>query len=437
MKLNTVQSRQIPRTHEGAPAKRVGAEAQLRRSVMACLLWEDSFYESGQDIATRIAALVGEVEPHTALDIAVEARTVMKLRHAPLLIAREMARIPSHKRLVGALLPKVIQRPDELAEFLALYWKDGKTPISKQVKIGLANSFQKFDEYQFAKWNKDAAIKLRDVMFLVHPKPENGKEDLFKRLAENELQTPDTWEVVLSGGADKRETWERLLKENKLGALALLRNLRNMAQVGVDEALIFNALERMKVERVLPFRFIAAARFVPQWESKLEAAMMKCVADMEKLPGKTVLLVDVSGSMDCQMSGKSDLTRIDAACGLAILARELAEQVAVYTFSERMVRVPDRRGFALRDAIYNSQQHGGTWLGQAVSAIDRSDTYDRLIVLTDEQSHDPVPNPKGRGYMLNVAAYKNGVGYGPWSHVDGWSENVLTYIQSLEKLENE
>lgn len=437
MKLNTVQSRQIPRTHEGAPAKRVDAEAQLRRSVMACLLWEDSFYESGQDIATRIAALVGEVDPHTALDIAVEARTVMKLRHAPLLIAREMARIPSHKRLVGAMLPKVIQRPDELAEFLALYWKDGKTPISKQVKIGLANSFQKFDEYQFAKWNKDAAIKLRDVMFLVHPKPENGKEDLFKRLAENELQTPDTWEVVLSGGADKRETWERLLKENKLGALALLRNLRNMAQVGVDEALIFNALERMKVERVLPFRFIAAARFVPQWESKLEAAMMKCVANMEKLPGKTVLLVDVSGSMDCQMSGKSDLTRIDAACGLAILARELAEQVAVYTFSERLVRVPDRRGFALRDAIYNSQKHGGTWLGQAVSAIDRSDTYDRLIVLTDEQSHDPVPNPKGRGYMLNVAAYKNGVGYGPWSHVDGWSENVLTYIQSLEKMENE
>ena len=48
----------------------------------------------------------------------------MKLRHAPLWVVREMARHDGHKALVADTLAKVIQRADELAEFLALYWKD-------------------------------------------------------------------------------------------------------------------------------------------------------------------------------------------------------------------------------------------------------------------------------------------------------------------------
>ncbi len=71
------------------------------------------------------------------------------------------------------------------------------------------------------------------------------------------------------------------------------------------------------------------------------------------------------------------------------------------------MKVPPRRGFALRDAIVSSQPHGGTLLGEAVKEIDRKG--DRLIVFTDEQSHDTVPAPKGTGYMVNVASYQHGV----------------------------
>src|SRR5580698_11107890 len=105
------------------------------------------------------------------------------------------------------------------------------------------------------------------------------------------------WEVALSAGADKREAWERLLREQKLGALALLRNLRNMREAGVDESLVLAALSSMSTARVLPFRFLAAARYAPQWEEALEQAMLTCVAGQEKLRGKTIVLVDVSGSM--------------------------------------------------------------------------------------------------------------------------------------------
>lgn len=434
MKTNVAVKNNL-KTHEGAPAKRINAELQLRRSLMACMLWEDTFYEDGQSIADRIASLVPLVNPDTVAAMAIEAREKMKLRHAPLWVIRGMAKEPKHKSLVSDTLSRVVQRADELAEFVSLYWKDEKQPLSKQVKKGLAQAFTKFDAYQLAKYNRDGAVELRDVLFLCHAKPKDKEQEaVWKQLVDGTLSAPDTWEVSLSGGKNKKETWERLLTENKLGGMALLRNLRNMAESGVDEKLIFAALEKMKTERILPFRFIAAAKYTPQWESHIEKAMLKCLEGKEKLPGKTVLLVDVSGSMDSAVSSKSDLMRYDAANGLAILARELCEQVAVYSFSNNIVRIPDRHGFALRDAIANSQYHSGTYLGGAVQHINENETYDRLIVLTDEQSHDAVPNPKGKGYVINVAAYKNGVGYGAWTHVDGWSEAVLDYILSYEKL---
>jgi 60 kDa SS-A/Ro ribonucleoprotein len=419
------------RTHEGAPARHISAELQLRRSVLACMLWEDQFYEDGVAIAGRIRELLAKVPAEKVAALAVEAREKMKLRHAPLLLVREMARLATHRHLVAETLMRVIQRADELSEFVALYWSEGKQPLSAQVKKGLAAAFTKFDEYALAKYNRASPVKLRDVLFLCHAKPaDSAQAELWKRLVEDQLATPDTWEVALSSGADKQQAWERLLSENKLGALALLRNLRNMAEAQVPEQAIREGLARMKTERVLPFRFIAAARYAPQWETELEQAMFRALELQARLPGKTVLLVDVSGSMDAQLSRRSEMRRNDAGYGLAVLLREIVDQVSVYSFSDELVRVPSRRGFALRDAINSSQPHNGTYLGKALSGI--TEKYDRLIVITDEQSHDAVPNPKSRGYVINVASYQNGVGYGRWTHIDGWSDSVIEYIRAAE-----
>jgi hypothetical protein len=89
---------------------------------------------------------------------------------------------------------------------------------------------------------------------------------------------------------------------------------------------------------------------------------------------------------------------------------------------------------ALRDALDSSQAHGGTHLGKALAKVeaDCRDGYDRIVVITDEQSHDYVPAPRRRGYVINVASYRNGVGYGEWMHVDGWSEAVVEFIAELE-----
>jgi hypothetical protein len=296
------------RTHEGAPAQNISSELQLRRSVLACLLWEDQFYEDGVEIAGRIQSLVSKVSAEKVAALALEARGEMKLRHVPLLLVREMARLKTHRELVSQTLAQVIQRADELAEFVGIYWKDGKVPLSAQTKKGLAKTFHKFDEYQLATYDRNGPIRLRDVLFLCHAKPRDVQQAaLWKRLIEGELQTPDTWEVALSSGADKRDAWERLLRERKLGALALLRNLRNMKQAGVDESLVLGGIDSMNTGRVLPFRFLAAARYVPQWEEALERAMLSSLTEEEKLPGRTVLLVDISGSMTAALSRRSEM----------------------------------------------------------------------------------------------------------------------------------
>jgi len=418
-------------THEGGKAKNINPEQQLRRSIMSCLLWESEFYEDGQSIADRIKSVIPRVNPNKLCDIAIEAREQMKLRHVPLLVAREMARLGNKE--TAKTLANIIQRPDEITEFISIYWMGGKEPLSKQVKKGLGLAFNKFNEYQLAKYNRKGAVKLRDALRLVHPVPVSEHQSgLFKKIAEDTLATPDTWEVALSGGADKAETFTRLINEGKLGGLAMLRNIRNMQKSGVDTHVIRKGIAEINASRILPFRFIAAARYAPQLEPEIEHKMLESCAELPRFNGNTIILVDVSYSMLASLSKKSDMMRIEAACGLAVIMREICSECLVYSFSSHVLSVPARRGFALRDAIVNSQDWSGTFLGEAIEAIYKNNSPERLIVITDEQTADPIPNPIGKGYLINVASAKNGVGYGPWTHIDGFSENVVRYISELE-----
>lgn len=425
------------RTHEGAVAQKVSPYFELRRTVLTCLLWEDSFYEKGSDLAKRLATLVHQNKPEEVARLAIEAREQMYLRHAPLYLLRELARRKGAGPLVADALERVIQRADELGEFVALYWKQKREPLSAGAKRGLARAFQKFDAYQLAKYNRDGAVKLRDVLFLVHAKPKDAAQAaLWKQLAEGTLTAPDTWEVALSAGKDKRENWERLLREGKLGGLATLRNLRNMLKVDVDTGLIRKRLAE-GATRALPFRYVTAARYAPKLEDAIERGMLKSLDGVPEIPGATGLLIDVSGSMDYRLAARGETTRMDAAAGLAILLREKAEDLEVATFSERCVTLPARRGFALRDAIVGSQEHGGTYLRKALTKLRDQEGWaklGRVVVVTDEQSHDGIlPAWTRNAYVINVAPYQHGVSYGNgWTHIDGWSERVFDYIVLAE-----
>lgn len=425
-----------PVTHAGGKAQEISNFNRLKRTVLACLLFEDNFYEDGMKATDRIRDLCSKCTALEVLLVALDASQKYHLRHVPLLMLVEALKLKNRPINIPTIIFSMINRPDQMTDLLALYWKDGKKPIAHPLKRGLAMAFTKFDEYQLAKYNRDNPIKLRDVLFLCHAKPINDAQaDLWKRLVNKELKTPDTWEVRLSAGEDKKESFTELLETHKMGKLAILRNLRNMKEQGVSKQLVAEELLR-NMKEMLPFQYIAAAKECVEWEDIVDPAMIAACALKPKLKGRTVVLVDVSGSMDFVLSAKSKMTRMDAACGLAILLRECCDSGAFVTFSNGMVSIPARRGMALRDAIVSSQPHQSTYLAPCIEEIiKKKDEYDRLIVITDEQTQDNMPHvPNKQNYILNVGTYANGIGNSnQWTTITGFSEASIDFIRELEE----
>lgn len=441
----------------GNAAASQGPAGQLRRAVMACMLWESVAYEGGHSVANHIAELIPQVSPEEVFQIAQASRHEQGLRHIPLFIAVHMLRWPEHRKYVAGLLQSVITRADMITDALALYWEvnGAGTPIAKQMKRGLAEAFLKFDAYQFAKYDRDNQVKLRDVMQLVHPKPRSQPQTaMFEQILTRTLPTPDTWEVAISATDNKCAEWTRLLDQNRLGGMALLRNLRNMEEAGVDRNLIRAKLNTLKDSRLLPINYIAAAQAVPRFEAEIEQAMFRGLAGYPRLSGRTLLIVDVSGSMGASISEKSDLSRLDVAAAVTALTREICDDATIYVTAgvdhlrkHDTMLAPPRRGFALADFIKNRAQdnvgYGGIFTRQALEYCrgNEQGDFDRIIVFSDSQDcdypHLTMPAPFGRhNYIVNVSANTRGIAYrGVWDvEISGWSPEFLRYIAAVEGL---
>lgn len=441
----------------GALAAKQNELALLRRCVLANLLWEDNAYVDGETTASQIAELIPMCYAKDVAMVALEARMIQKLRHTPLFIASEMCKHEEHRKFVAELLPKIITRADMLTDFLAIYWKEGKRPLANCAKKGLAAAFHNFNEYQLAKYDRDAAIKLRDVMFLVHPKANSAKEqELFKKVADRTLATPDTWEVALSTGQDKKTTWERLITEGKLGGLAMLRNLHNMMNVGVDKSYINAGLQNLNGTMLLPLDFLKAAHMAPEFSTQISDAMVNSYKNLPKLPGRTLFILDVSGSMSCKISGKSNFNRMEVASAMAMLAANQCEDFELVLTGgddlaslgeHKWIQYPEK-GLALMQTIKDEYIYlggGGIFTRQCLEWCRENfeGEFDRIIVFSDSQDCDfpskRIPQPFGKkNYIVDVSSNKHGINYkGVWTaEISGWSEHFLTYIAAYEGIEN-
>ena len=431
----------------------------LRRAVLANLLWENLAYQDGVEVTKEIDRLVPLCQPEEVFDLVIEARLQQKLRHTPLYLAVQMCRNEAHRKLVGLLLPKIITRADMLSDFLALYWKDGKCPLCSQAKKGLGEAFHNFDEYQFAKYDRDSQIKIRDVMFLARPVPKDDAEKaLFKKIADRELETPKTWEVMLSAGANKKDVWKELIGEHRLGNLAMLRNISNMMKAGVDQQVIRDALHSLTGTKLLPLDFFKAAKMAPEFSRDIEEAMMRSYQSLPVLRGKTLFIVDTSGSMTSKMSSESFFTRMDAACAMAMLAVNQCEDYRLVCTAgddgkrlgaHQWIQYP-AKGFDLFKQIAETKKTigwGGIFTRQVLEwckAQFAGVQFDRIIIFSDSQDCDlpgrgkPVPFGKCN-YICDVSAHTRGINYkGVWTaEISGFSENFLTFIGASEGLSNE
>lgn len=283
MKFNfSIKKSHTVTNYMGAAAYRLSAEMELYTAVAACMV-DDSYYEKKQDRLDRIRELIAACNPGFVARLAIYARTEMNLRSIPVVMAVELARIHTGNTLVSRMIDRIILRADEIKELLAYYQVANQRTgtkklnrLSKQVQKGLAASFNKFDEYQFAKYNTKAAVNLRDALFLVHPKAKDEvQQSVFNKIAGNTLAIPYTWETEISAiGQQDFESvhlkekavankWEELVLSGRLGYMAVLRNLRNILTKGTDAAFdaaleIITNDQKIKQAKQLPFRYLSA-----------------------------------------------------------------------------------------------------------------------------------------------------------------------------------
>jgi 60 kDa SS-A/Ro ribonucleoprotein len=451
----------------------------------------DQYYEKASEKLNRLRSLLAATDPVFAAKLAIYAREKMYLRSIPLVMAVELAKQQTGKPLVGKLTEKVVQRADEITELLAYYAIANERQgvkqlnrLSKQLQKGLATAFNKFDEYQFAKYNSDSAIKLRDALFIVHPKAKDeAQQAIFDKIAKDELTTPYTWEVELSAlgqqrfASDKEKQaavkakWEELIFSNKMGYMATLRNLRNILQAEVSRealqkvcAYIGNA-EAVGKSKQLPFRFLSAYRELKaaplgQTGKVLEALEAAVLASAANIAGynddtRVVIAADVSGSMQQPISPKSKVLYYDIALMLAMLLQSRCENVITGMFGDtwKAIGVPKTNILANVEEFYQREgEVGYSTNGYLVikDLLKRQRVVDKVMMFTDCQlwnsnhGNETIAGlwkqykqmaPAAKLYLFDLAGHGN-VPLSVERHdvflIAGWSDKIFQVLEAVE-----
>lgn len=469
-------------------------ELELYTATVTTLL-ENNFYERGGKRAERIAQLVEEVSPEFVAKLAVYARTKMNLRSVPLLLLVELARVHNGDDLVSRAVDKTILRADEIMQLLACYqWRNlynahgakKLARLSNQLRIGLQRAFNRFDEYQFAKYNRNSLeVKLRDALFLTHPKAKDAaQQEIFDRIVSDTLAVPYTWETKLSeigqreyaNDAARNEAfaaaWEQLIDDGVLGYMALLRNLRNILNANISGSRLSTVCNRLSNaaevarSRQLPLRFLAAYRELSNNISTnaaairraLEDAVMLSLTNINGFDSDDSILVacDVSGSMYSGLSTNSSIMLYDVGLLLGMLLKSRYNNVTTGIFGTdwEVVDLPSSNILASTDKLRQMEGRVG-YATNGYKVLDwlwaERKYVDKVMIFTDCQLWDSsysgdatlrkswyrykAMNPNARLYLFDLAGYGNS----PIASCDkdvytigGWSENIFNIIAKLE-----
>lgn len=491
MKFNFLnRNKAVTVNHENAKAYKMTPELELYTAVVTTGL-NDTFYESGNGRLQRIRTLINNCDPEFTARLAVYARTRMNLRSVPLVLSVELAKITAGNTTVSKTINNVIQRADEITELLAYYQianeRNGTKKLnrlSKQVQKGLAKSFNKFDEYQFAKYNRGTNVKLRDALFLVHPKAKDeSQQALFNKIAADTLETPYTWETELSMlGQQKFETdvakkaafaskWEQLIASKKIGYMALMRNLRNIIEAGVSGehmAMVCNYLSNEKAvvsSKQLPFRFLSAYRevkcvssgYTTAVLSALEDAVMHSAGNIKGFGYTTsvVIACDVSGSMQMPVSAKSKVQLYDIGLMLGMLMQSQCKNVVTGMFGDRwkVINMPAKDILANVMEYYRREgEVGYSTNGYLIieDLIRKQQKVDKIMLFTDVQMWNSnfdghtfedwwkrykAIAPNAKLYLFDLAGHGNApldVRRNDVYLIAGWSDKIFDILHSVD-----
>lgn len=484
-------------TYNGAAGYEYETLSQLFLLACSNMVGEDTFYEKANERDHRFTSLIYQAidEGHSGWisRFFPWLRNQANMRSAATIGAVEAARAMVNRKIPGGrqLINSVLVRADEPGEALAYFMAHYGRNIPKPIKRGVADAVQRlYTERNTLKYNGGSkGLSFGDVIELVHPSPATFNQgDLFKWLLAQThkrdlIEYPDTlpmiqahallrrdaakhpevllnttrlrqagmtWEAAksLAGGkVTDAEFWRAMIPE--MGYMALLRNLRNFDQAGLKNDMVVDVVAKLTSQaevwksRQLPMRFLSAYRNVPSntWAQPLETALDLCLQSIPEFPGRTLILIDTSGSMGSRMSGKSELQYWEAATvfGLAMAAR--CDQADVVSFSSTNRIFPKVKGESLLKAItrFQAGYFYGDGTNTALAVRNHYQSHDRVVILTDEQA-DPnsgIYAPIGADKMcitFNLAGYK--AGHAPTGAnrvtIGGLSDVAFALLPALE-----
>jgi len=195
----SAKQNKVAYSYNGNPQFLKNAEQQLYEVVTMTLYGKDEFYESSNDRLRRLRELLSSVVANKNFDflanLIVHARTNMNIRTMPIILCVEFAKALSDNRklfldqittikqsangreLTDAenikiatfqskaeqftyndmrrVVCDVIQRADQITDLYAyaLSVFGGKNAVPMAIRRGVADAFEKFNEYSLAKWN--------------------------------------------------------------------------------------------------------------------------------------------------------------------------------------------------------------------------------------------------------------------------------------------
>jgi len=508
-KFNSTSKSTVSKTKskDGVSAFKPSAYQELCDRVLTSFFGEDRFYETGEQSSKAIVSLIHKVakkDPIFVAKLAILAREKFNLRSVTQVLVAELAKVSKGESFVSETIAQICKRPDDMTEILAYLINSTKATtdltgrtlhnnkaIPNQVKKGIAKAFGKFNEYQLSKYNSSKKdVKLLDILRLTHPKPKDTEQsELWGRLVSGTLAPAETWERKISAAGQgdktasevedtKTQEWENLILGKKLPYMAALRNLRNVVQSKVSPAAHSMLQDYICNETAVangkqfPFRYWSAFNALEQatgldpfivknYKKAIGKALYHSGKNVPQLKGRTLIAVDLSGSMTwTPLSKDSTMKCSDVAAVMGVLANQFCEDAVVMGFATEMATIPlsDDPNNVIGDiqTVRNTNLGGGTNVGQIFGHLTRNKiAVDNVLVFTDSQFNGQYNRGWGSDQNMTMDDYRkkmnpdamlyemNLAGFGSTQidprnkrnvFMSGWSDATLKYITEYQDL---
>ena len=452
--------------YEGHSAYAMQDKPKLITQVLCSFFNEAKFYQPDDKHMIETLKSVIKQDPQFVSNLAVFARREFNMRSVAHVLTGYLANVPEGKPYVKRTVEGVTLRGDDATEILSFYLSEFGKPIPNSLRRALKDVFATFDAYTLAKYKGEGhTVKMRDLLRICRPHPETPEQsELWRELLDGTLPPAYTWESELSAHGNNKETWEELIDSGRCGYMGLLRNLRNIINVSPDN--LDKVLEKLsdpeavRHSRQLPFRFLSAYKNLPANAGKkvmdaLENAVAASCENVPKLPGRTVIAVDVSGSMSSNVSAKSEIRCCEIGMMLGMIANRICDDAIFYTFNNRISQKQIPSAGILYSTVHEAMSYGGTdmYLPFRQMLTDKI-KCDRIIIISDNECNssflfrtpvqtlaDQYRKESGNDiwvHAIDLMGYGTQQFSGPKTNIiAGWSEKVFDFILLAEQGEGQ